>query len=87
MCQGVWIARLVKEVMGVEIEVMKIWVDKQSAIMLSKTSNHHNRTKQIDTCYHYIRDCIKDERIIINHGKIEDQLVDLLKKALGRVKF
>ena len=41
--------RLVKEVMGIEIEVMKILVDNQSAIMLRKTSAHHNRTKHINT--------------------------------------
>ena len=57
MCQGVWIARLEKDVMGVEIDAMKMqatMVDNQSAIMLSKTSAHHNRTKHIDTRFHFI---------------------------------
>ena len=56
VCQGVWIARLVKEIMEVEIEAGKIMVNNQSAIMLSKTSAHHNRTKHIDTRCHFIRD-------------------------------
>ena len=51
VCQGVWIARLV---MGVKMEAVTIMVDNQSAIMLSKTSAHHNRTKHIDTRYHFI---------------------------------
>ena len=42
MCQRVWIARLVKEVIGVEIEVVKIIVDNQLAIMVSNTSSQHN---------------------------------------------
>ena len=42
MCQGVWIAGLVKEVTRVEIEVLKIMVNNQSTIILSKTSTHHN---------------------------------------------
>ena len=37
MCKGVWIARLVKKVMGVGIEAVKIMVDNQSAIIKSKT--------------------------------------------------
>ena len=37
VCKGVWIARLVKKVMGVEIEAVKIMVDNQSAIIKSKT--------------------------------------------------
>ena len=87
LCQGVWIARLVKEVMGVEMEVVKIMVDNQSAIMLRKTSAHHNKTKHIDTHYHFIRDCIEDRRVFIEHVKTKDQLADIFTKALGRVKF
>ena len=37
MCKGVWIARLVKEVMGVKIEAVKIMVDKKLAIKVCKT--------------------------------------------------
>ena len=62
-------------------------VDNQSAIMLSKTSAHHNRTKHIDKGYHSIRDCIEDRRVVIKHVKIEDQLVDILTKALGRANI
>ena len=49
VCQGVWIARLEKEVLWVEIEALKIMIDNQSAIMLSKTLAYHNRIKHIDT--------------------------------------
>ena len=87
VCQEVWIARLVKEIMGVEMEAVKIMVDNQSAIMLSKTLAHHNRTKHIDTRYHFIRDCVEDRRVTTEHVKTEDQLVDILTKSLGRVKF
>ena len=73
--------------MGVEIETVKIMVDNQSTIMLSKTSAHHNRTKHIDTQYHFIRDCVEDGRVIIEHLKTKDQLANILTKALGRVKF
>ena len=55
------------ELMGVKMEAVKIMVDNQSAIMLSKTSAHHNRTKHIDTRYHFIRDCVKDGRVVIEH--------------------
>ena len=76
-----------KEVIGFEIEAVKIMVDNQSAIMLSKTLSHHNRTKHIDTRYQLFRDCVKDGRVFIEHVKTEDHLVDIFTKALGRVKF
>ena len=58
------------------MEVVKIMVDNQSVIMLSKTSANHNRTKHIDTRYHFIRDCVEDARAVIEHVKTEDQLAD-----------
>ena len=87
VCPRVWIARLAKKIMGVEIEAVKILVDNQSAIMLSKTSAHHNRTKHIDTRYHFIRDCVEDKRVFIKHVKIDDQLAGILTKAWGTLKF
>ena len=87
VCQGVLIVTLVKEVMGIKIEAMKMMFDNQSIIMLNKTSNHHNRTKHIGTHYHFIGDCIEDRRVVIEYVKTEDQLVDILKKSLRRMKF
>ena len=62
-------------------------VDNQSVIMLNKTSAQYIRTKHMDTHYHFIQDCVEDERVIIKHRKMKDQLADILTKALGRVKF
>ena len=62
-------------------------VDNQSAITLSKNSVHHNRTKHIDTRYHFIRQCIEDKNIEIVFIRTENQLVDIFTKALGRIKF
>jgi hypothetical protein len=38
-------------------------------------------------CYHYIRECVDEGRIIINYTTTEEQLADILTKALGRVRF
>ena len=62
-------------------------VDNQFAITLSKNPVHHNRTKHIDTRYHFIRQCIEDKNIEITFIRTEDQLADILTKALGRMKF
>ena len=44
---------------------VKLLVDNQSAITLSKNPVHHNRTKHIDTRYHFIRQCVEDKKIKI----------------------
>ena len=66
---------------------VKLMVDNQSAITLSKNPVHHNRTKHIDTCYHFIRQYVEDKKIEIGFIQIEDQLADIFTKALGRLKF
>jgi len=86
-CQGVWLARLVKDMTGVEPGAPELKVDNQSAIALSKNPVHHDRSKHIDTRFHYIRECIDENRIVLGHVSTEEQLADILTKALGRVRF
>jgi hypothetical protein len=86
-CQGVWLARLVTDMAGVEPGVPELKVDNQSAIALSKNPVHHDRSKHIDTRFHYIRECIDENRIVLGHVSTEEQLADILTKALGRVRF
>ena len=54
-CQAVWMNRLIGELMSNERTKVKLLVDNQSVITLSKNPVHHNRTKHIDTRYHFIR--------------------------------
>ena len=86
-CQGVWLTRLVTDVAGVEPGAPELKVDNQSAIALSKNPVHHDRSKHIDTKFHYIRECTEGNRIVLGHISTEKQLADILTKALGRVRF
>ena len=79
--------RLIRELTSDDESKVKLLVDNQSAITLSKNTGHHNRTKHIDTRYHFIRECVEDKRIEIVFIRTEDQLADILTKALGRLKF
>jgi hypothetical protein len=42
-------------------------VDNQSAIALSKNPVFHDRSKHIDVHYHYIRECVDENRIVISY--------------------
>jgi hypothetical protein len=66
---------------------VNLLVDNKSAIALSKNPVHHERSKYIDTKYHFVRDCIEDGSIDINHVSTQIQLADILTKALGKVRF
>ena len=85
--QRIWLNRLIGELKGVEEKPIKIIVDNQLAITLSKNLVHHSHTKYIDTCYHFIQQCVEEKRTIVAYVKSKDQLADILTKSLRRFKF
>jgi len=62
-------------------------MDSKSAIELSKNPVYHERSKHIDTRYHYIRECVTDGTVEVDHISTDRQLADILTKPLGRIKF
>jgi hypothetical protein len=86
-CQGVWLNRLIGELLGIKTPKVNLLVDNKSAIALSKNLVHHERSKHIDTRYHFVRDCVEEGKIDINHVSTQNQLADILTKALGKVRF
>jgi len=86
-CQGIWLACLLSDLVGKKIGAPELKVDNMSAIALTKNPVFHDRSKHIDTRYHYIRECIDRGMIVIEYVATELQLADILTKALGRVRF
>jgi hypothetical protein len=86
-CQGIWLSRLLGELLNIQAPTVKLLVDNKSAIALSKNPVHHDRSKHIDTRFHFIRDCVDKGEVDVDHVGTRDQLADILTKALGRVRF
>jgi len=86
-CQGVWLSRLIAELKNEQVQKFRLLIDNKSAIELSKNPVHHERSKHIDTRYHYIRDCIEQGVVEVDHVRTGDQLADILTKPLARMRF
>lgn len=86
-CQGVWLSRIVADLVGGDIQKFRLLVYNKSAIELSKNPVFHERSKHIDTCFHYIRECISNGMVDVDHVRTDNQIVDILTKALGRIRF
>jgi hypothetical protein len=72
---------------GTESGAPELLVDNQSAIALSKNPVFHEWSNHIDVRYHNISECVDEGRIIIDYTVTEEQLTDILTKALGQVHF
>jgi hypothetical protein len=82
-CQGVWLRSLLGDLTNQEAEQVVLNIDNKSAISLCKNPVHHDRSKHIDTKYHYIRQCVEESKIEVNYVCTNDQLADILTKFLG----
>ena len=76
-----------QDVTGDEPPVPHLKMDNMSDIALSKNPVLHDRSKHIDTKFHYIRECVDKGSILLEYASTQDQLVDLMTKALGRARF
>ncbi|CAA7059092.1 unnamed protein product [Microthlaspi erraticum] len=59
----------------------------KSAIALTRNPVFHGRSKHIHTRYHFIRECVENGQVEVEHVPGEKQKADILTKALGRIKF
>jgi hypothetical protein len=85
--QAIWMARLLGELLGKEPKVVELKVDSKSVLALSRNQVFHECSKHIDLRYHFIRNCLAEGTVSTTYINTVDQLVDILTKALGRVKF
>jgi ribonuclease HI len=86
-CQAIWLQGLLGELFEEEPKKITIYVDNKSAIQLMKNPVFHGRSKHINTRYHFIRQCIEEGKIQVEHISGEQQKADILTKALQRMKF
>ncbi|XP_040254010.1 secreted RxLR effector protein 161-like [Aegilops tauschii subsp. strangulata] len=85
--QAVWLRELVSEMLGTGKQKVQLKIDNKSAIEVNKNLVHHERSKHIDLRYHYIRECVEERKVEVEHVRTKDQLADILTKSLGRAKF
>ena len=86
-CQGIWLSRLIADMLGTKEATVKLLMDNMFAIALSRNPVHHERSKNIDTKYHFLRECIEEGKVEVDHIGTAEQLANIFTKSLGRVKF
>ena len=75
----VWIKGVLHD-LGKEVR-LRMYVDNKSAILLSKTSAFHKRSKHIDIKYHWIREKV-DDGVEVEHISTKNNTADIFTKSL-----
>ena len=87
VCLAIWLQNLLKEIGLPQKELTKFFVDNKSAIDLAKNPVFHDRSKHIDTRYHYIKECITRKDMLLEYVKSYDQVADIFTKPLKQEDF
>ena len=83
----IWLRRLLAS-LGIESNSpTKIFEDNQGAIEISRNPKHHDRTKHIDVCHHFVRERVASSEIAVVYCPTGDMIADVMTKELGAVKF
>jgi phosphoribosyl-AMP cyclohydrolase len=62
--EAVWLQRLCSGI-GLIQQAVRIDCDSQSAIFLVKNPTYHSKTKHIDIQYHFVRDVIEENKVLL----------------------
>lgn len=87
-CQELmWIRELLQSLGISHTSPMQLVCDNKVVLHIAANPVFHERTKHIEFDCHFVRDEIVAGNIATSHVRTNDQLVDLLTKALGRDQF
>lgn len=79
----IWIDRLLRDFKNPRKGVLDMLTDSQSCMKMLEHQKFSNRTKHIDTKYHFIKDLWNKRMINLKYVSTTDNVADLMTKPLG----
>lgn len=79
--EAVFLRRLLQEMGWFDKGPLKLLCDNLSASSIAKNPINHKRTKHIDVRYHFIRDKVNKNEIIVEYVNTQNNVADILTKA------
>jgi hypothetical protein len=82
LCELLWLKRLLMEIGYAPSCEMNLFCDNKAAIDISHNPVQHDRTKHVEVDRHFIKQNLVNKTIRFPFVKSEDQLADVLTKAV-----
>jgi len=82
ICHSIRLMRLLKKMRMPLEKPTKTYIDNSLVIALAKNPVFHDRSKHIDTRFHYLQDCIANKEVEVKYMKTQDQVADIFTKPL-----
>eukprot|EP00253_Pinus_taeda_P002716 PITA_02716 len=85
-CEAIWLRKMLFGLFGQPLRPSVIYCDNQSCIKLTENPIFHDRSKHIGIRYHFIRDYVQKGTVKLEYISTDEQVADILTKALPRGK-
>ncbi|KAF7334226.1 Transcription factor [Mycena sanguinolenta] len=82
-----WLRNLVGELSDIPLAPTPLYCDNQGTIILARSGLVNPRNKHIDIRYRYVNEALENGLIALLYVPTNDQIADVLTKALPRVKL
>ncbi|CAL9006850.1 unnamed protein product [Prunus brigantina] len=85
--QAKWLRFVLEDFGEKQIEGTQIMCDNTSAIAMAKNPVFHQKSRHINRKFHFIREAIQAKEIELVYCRTEEQIADILTKALPKDRF
>ena len=82
-CEVAWLQKLLVDLDKSVHGAIAIYCDNISSTMLANNPVYHARRKHIEVHYHFVREKVLDREVDLVYVSTEEQVADILTKALG----
>ena len=82
-----WLRMLTSEIDLPQLHPTPLLTDNEAALALAKDPRFHARAKHINTKYHYIRECVDNDALLVSYVPTKDNVADILTKPLPAPTF
>ncbi len=86
--ESIWLARLFSDLCDLQSPpTVTIEIDNGGAINTANNASINQRNKHIDLQYHFVRECVQSNSVLLKYCPSDVQIADSLTKPLARVLF
>ena len=83
----VWLRTLLRELNFEQSHATPLLCDNSAAVLLCGDQAFHNRVKHLDVKYHWIRERVEKEEMVVGRIPTSGNVADILTKALPGPRF
>ena len=87
--EAVWLRRFLQDIAVVKtnFEPVTLYCDRMATLAYAKDSKYHGKAKHIQIRYHFVRDMITQNEVVLKHIPTNEMVVDPFTKPIARDAF